>query len=329
MIDENSKVVEEDATDGRCCPVSGDVCDPTTASVAKGQDPAFASSLGSAGNALRHGLTAQAALPKALRLRTEHFLAELRDQLKPAGCLENVLVDEIARHAAGMELAGDAEGAILRYCGQQRSQLDAMLDPAGSSDADACFTAAIANQPIERLGRYQRLHERGFYTAFGRLQDLQAARHESAARASVRKIPQRTSVHGLSLRARRRRAGVCPRCGRDGGHWLACRRWECGGCGLQIGLRWDSVMEGSRLPLCTWFIAIGEVLADPAIRPERLQAAIGLSRSAPLGNFSEESWRPSSHPTSIVCWQACSTLRRERSRLSTVTRGRANLTKRL
>ena len=49
-------------------------------------------------------------------------------------------------------------------------------------------------------------------------------------------------------------------------------------CGLQVGLRWGSVMEGSRLPLRIWFMAIGEVLADPAIRPERLQQAIELPR---------------------------------------------------
>ena len=93
MTDENPKVVEEDATEGNCRPVSGDVCDPSTASVANDQDPASASSLGSAGNALRHGLTARTALPKALRLRTEHYLTELRDELSPVGCLESVLVE--------------------------------------------------------------------------------------------------------------------------------------------------------------------------------------------------------------------------------------------
>jgi hypothetical protein len=84
-------------------------------------------------------------------------------------------------------------------------------------------------------------------------------------------------VDYLHKRARRR-AGVCPRCGDRNGHWLACQRWECSACGLQVGLRWGSVMEGSRLPLRIWFMAIGEVLADPAIRPEQLQQAIELPR---------------------------------------------------
>ena len=37
-------------------------------------------------------------------------------------------------------------------------------------------------------------------------------------------------------------------------------------------------MMGSRLPIRVWFAAVGEVLADPAIRPERLQQVIGLPR---------------------------------------------------
>ena len=177
-----------------------------------------------------------------------------------------------------MELAGHAEGAVLRYCGQQRMHLDALLDGDGSIDADACYTAAINNQPIERLGRYRCLHERGFYTALGRLRDSQAARHASATRARFEEFRSEQACGDYLFERARQRAGDCPRCGHRNGHWLACRRWECGGCGLQIGLRSGSVMEGSRLPLRIWFQAIGEVLADPAIRPDRLQAAIGLSR---------------------------------------------------
>ncbi len=78
------------------------------------------------------------------------------------------MVDELARHAAGMELAGHAEGSILRYCGQQQTQLDSWSDPEGPIDADASVTAAISNQPLERLGRYRRLHECGFYGALRR-----------------------------------------------------------------------------------------------------------------------------------------------------------------
>jgi hypothetical protein len=277
MTAETSTAADENATGGSRLPASSDVIDPS-APVAENPDRALPGELGPAGNALRHGLTARTVLPDALRLRTEHFAAELRGDLRPAGCLEDLLVAELARHAAGMELAGRAESCILRYCGRERSQLDSLLDGDGRFDADACVTAAIANLPVERLGRYRRGHERGFYNALSRLRDLQATRHESTARAPFARFRDEQLCEDYLYERARRRAGVCPRCGDRKGHWLARRRWACSDCGLQVGLRCGSVMEGSRLPLRTWFLAIGEVLADPAIRPERLQQAIGLPR---------------------------------------------------
>ena len=189
-------------------------------------------------------------------------------------------VEELARHAAGMELAGHAEGAILRYCGQQRAQLDRLLDGdgVGPIDPDASFTAAISNQPLERLGRYRRSHERGFYDALSRLRDQQATRQQSTARAQFARFHNEEACIDHLFKRARRRAGACPRCGERNGHWLSRRRWECSTCGLQVGLRFGSVMEGSRLPLRIWFMAIGAVLADPEIRPERLQQAIELPR---------------------------------------------------
>jgi hypothetical protein len=268
---------DKNATDGSRLPASGDVID-SSAPVAENPARALPGRLGPAGNALRHGLAARDVLPDALRLRTEHFAAELRGELRPAGCLEDLLVVELARHAAGMELAGRAESCILRYCGQERLQLDSPLDEDGPFDEDASVTAAIANQPMERLVRYRRSHERGVYSALSRLRDLQATRHESTARAPFARFRDEQVCSDYLYERARRRAEVCPRCGHRHGHWLASRRWACSDCGLQVGLRCGSVMEGSRLPLSTWFLAIGEVLADPAIRPEQLQQAIDLPR---------------------------------------------------
>jgi hypothetical protein len=217
-------------------------------------------------------------LPDTLHLRTEQLQAELSCELRPVGRVEEILVAEIARHAAGMELAGHAESSILRYCGLQQAQLEALLNGEAPIDADAIVTAAVSNQPLERLSRYRRLHERGFYGALNRLREIQASRQESATRAVFAPYRDEAVCLDYLLKRAQERDGVCPRCGDRNGHWLACGRRECSGCGLQVGLRFGTVMEGSRLPLWTWFVAIGLVLADPTIRPQQLQQAIALPR---------------------------------------------------
>jgi hypothetical protein len=202
-------------------------------------------------------------LADTLHLRTEQLAADLRRELRPADCVEDILVTELDRHAAGMELAGHVEGSILRYCGQQQAQFDALLDGEAPIDADAIVTAAVSNQPLECFGRYRRLHARGFYNALSRLRELQACRQDSATRASYARFHDEGACWEYLLQRARQRGGVCPRCGDCHGHWLACGRWECSACGLQIGPRFGTVMEGSRLPLRIWFMAIAEVLANP------------------------------------------------------------------
>ena len=239
--------------------------------------------------------------------------------------MESVLVEELARHAAGMELAGHAEGAILRYCGQQRADLDRLLDGdgVGPIDPDASFTAAISNQPLERLGRYRRSHERAFYDALSRLRDQQATRQQSTARAQFARFHNEEACIDHLFERARRRAGACPRCGERNGHWLARRRWECGTCGLQVGLRFGSVMEGSRLPLRIWFMAIGAVLADPAIRPERLQQAIELPRLGTVRRLLRTIVEAIESPDVDRLLAGLQRLRRELCRLTSVTHWRA------
>jgi hypothetical protein len=44
-------------------------------------------------------------------------------------------------------------------------------------------------------------------------------------------------------------------------------------------------MEGSRLPLRTWFRAILEVLVNPQIRPKQLQEAVDVPRLGTVRNL--------------------------------------------
>ena len=278
IIEEDSDLPAQDAKDGSQPAASGDLLDPSPVPLVVSPTPAAPRRPSPAGNALQHGLAATTFLPDTLRLRTDHLAAELRRELRPVGAVQFVLVDEIARHAAGMELAGDAEGAILRYCGQQQAQLDLLLDGDGPINADAIVTAAVSSQPLERLCRYRRGHERGFHAALSRLRDLQATRQESHIRAQFARFRDEHVCREYLRERARQSVRVCPRCGDRHGHWLARLCWECSACGVQLGLRWGSVMEGSRLPLRTWFKAIGEVLAEPAIRPQHLKQVIDVPR---------------------------------------------------
>jgi hypothetical protein len=156
--------------------------------------------------------------------------------------------------------------------------LHLLLDADGTIDVDASFTAAISNQPLERLGRYRRLHERAFHEALGRLRELQARQQESTVHAQFARFRSEEACEDYLFQRARQSAGSCPRCGSRHGYWLARRRRECGTCGLQVGVRFGTAMESSRLPLRIWFLAIGEVLANPTIRAERLQLAIDVPR---------------------------------------------------
>ena len=210
IVEKDSRLPAQDAKDGSQSAASGDLLDPSTVPLAVSPTPAGPRRPSPAGNALWHGLTATTFLPDTLRLRTDHLAAELRRELRPVGVVQLVLVDEIARHAAGMELAGHAEGSILRYCGQQQAQLDLLLDGDGPINADAIVTAAVSSQPLERLGRYRRLHERGFHTALSRLRDLQATRQESHTALNSRDFATNTSVGSTYGSAPASRSGPVP-----------------------------------------------------------------------------------------------------------------------
>jgi hypothetical protein len=266
MNHENSKLVDMTADDGGRSGVPRDLLDPSKEPPSANPAPAALGRQRSAGTSLRNGPTATKMVPE-LRLQTKDIAAGLRRELKPVGYLEGVLVDEMARHAASMEMAGYAEASMLRFCGQQQAQFDTLLNAEGQIDPDAIVTAAVSNQPIERLGRYRRLHERGFYDALDRFLEAQARRQRTTTRAALAPFYDEDVCREYLLGRARETDGVCPRCGDRNGHWLACGRRECSGCGLQVGLRFGTVMEGSRLPLSIWFIAIGLVLADPTIRP--------------------------------------------------------------
>lgn len=71
------------------------------------------------------------------------------------------------------------------------------------------------------------------------------------------------------------------RCKNRHGYWLmGRRRWQCARCGQQLGLRTGTVMEGSPLPLKSWFAAICSLLINPDLQTGSLAGATGIRRAA-------------------------------------------------
>ena len=236
-----------------------------------------------AANAVTHGLTAKKFIPDLLAERREGYAHGLADELQPASTLEAVLVVEIARHAAGMEFATHAEEAAIRNGARQHEELGSVLQTGVALDTDAALATALVTPAALQAFRQRRAHQRGFHLTLDRLHTLQAARREVRPQQLYDMFSAESAC--VDYLAGRLRADTwrCPRCGCGEGYWLPERqRRQCRHCHAQIGFRTATVMEHSPLPLTTWFRGIIELVQDPSIALDELQARLGLRRRATL-----------------------------------------------
>ena len=236
-----------------------------------------------AGNALRHGLTSRVVLPPMLRSAIGDHLERLRRELRPATHAEELLVREIARHAAFLDFAQEAEAAVLIVGAELPPPLfTSGPEQLGISEIDTALTTSVTSDAADHVSRYRRLHERGFYAALHELQAIQenrlrtpavpplAARFTDEARCMAYLVARFNSLQWR-----------CPHCGHPHGYWLAARsRWECSSCRTQIGPRGGTVMQGSPLPLVSWFAAIARITLDLSLSAAGLAEAIGIPRLA-------------------------------------------------
>lgn len=73
---------------------------------------------------------------------------------------------------------------------------------------------------------------------------------------------------------------VCPRCG-DRSAWPTGRGlWLCGGCRHQTSVTAGTILQGTHLPLVTWFRAIWQVTSQKSG-----MSALGLQRGLGLGSY--------------------------------------------
>jgi transposase-like protein len=241
-------------------------------------------------NALQHGLTAQTLLADVLGAdRLQGYHNRLAAEWQPRSPTEHFLVGELARHAAALELVEQAEQAVLRT--GVRTPMPLPIDDMSTEEEtrDALLAAAASTEALDRVTRYRRSHEKAFYAALLRLREMQAALPANRLpQFQAPALPFATEGDCEQyLRARRERAqGPCPHCGPGRGYWLCQRRrWQCGHCRRQVGLRCGTVLANSLLPLLVWFRAIREMLLNPACSTAELAGKLGLRRFATVRNL--------------------------------------------
>jgi transposase-like protein len=213
---------------------------------------------------------------------------ELLSELAPRSAIERMLVDEIARHGAMLEIGEQAELAVLR---RSAKELAAMHHDETIADADerkeSLLATAVASDAVEKFCRYRRGHEKAVISAIKtliELDDLGRSASKPRPEPSPAAPPRRRTKDECEvwlLRLAEQGLARCPGCGHNASNWLQERRFlQCKRCRRQYSLRSGTVMAHSRLPLATWFNAIEEILANPAITAAELARRVRIRRNA-------------------------------------------------
>jgi hypothetical protein len=111
------------------------------------------------------------------------LVARLRAEYRPRSLTEELYVREIARHAAALETVERAEPALLRTAASAVGPLAGNMTDV--SRDDLLLSTAITTEPLERVARYRRGHERGLHLAVDKLRACQAATYHNGATGEI------------------------------------------------------------------------------------------------------------------------------------------------
>jgi hypothetical protein len=233
------------------------------------------------------------------RSHSDQWLQQFCDEYAPCGPTEWALVRQLARHAAGAERWEEATGASERQAGRylpdfMNGTSSLKLTPCdGSADdqatvkeleTDRTLMSALSTDAAVRGERYSLLRSRAFLRTLEELRIVQATRRAREERSvSLPPLGFADEADCEQYLADRFHNGLlpCSRCGATSGCPIISRKvWECHDCHLQTGLRANTVMARSPVPLLQWFNAIRYVLWRPSISPVELGKEIGLQRTA-------------------------------------------------
>lgn len=230
-------------------------------------------------------------LPPLLRSDRLHtYLQEFAREYNPVSFTERVIIQDLARRVANMELLGNVADAL------QRQGANALLEVtrpiSGATDGnfeDAVLTGAVASSRIDECQRQSLGNSRAFYRGLDVLRSVQTDRRGSVVDLAHPDHRFMTESDCTSYLLRRFENGelCCRRCQGCKGCWLASRRcWECRDCKAQIGLRVGTVMERSALPLVQWFAAIRILFLAPSITTAELSELVDIKRLATVRSLS-------------------------------------------
>lgn len=236
-------------------------------------------------NALKHGLTATTLLSRVVQTeRLDQWVAELRTEYHPRTITEEMLIREIARHAAALDITEQAEPAVMR---QSMLAIEQLVIADDTQKEDHRLAAAVTGETLDRCARYRRGHEKALHQALDKLKLFRAeatSPTRSAGQSAEVAVDPFATTAACELYLRRRLFAAnwrCPACQAEKGHWLQRRKvWECARCAKQTGLRFGTVFEHSPLPLTTWFSVIRSYASQTDIRAEVLAERVGMQRLA-------------------------------------------------
>jgi hypothetical protein len=214
--------------------------------------------------------------------RLDEMLARLHAEYRPQTLAEEFYVREAARHATALEVLEQAEPALMRTAALAMGPMLTSETPA--PDEDLLLATAISTEPLDRVARYRRGHERALHHALEKLVAYQSARPQQHTNPSVDWISKFNTEPGCIEYLQAHFDGsswLCPRCKHRRRSWLATRRvYECAQCGMQVSLRHGTVFERSQLPLTIWFAAIRAFSACNSINVAMLTKLTGITRLA-------------------------------------------------
>lgn len=245
---------------------------------------------GSTATVAEQALAAAKILPDQMdQLRLELESNLIADH-KPKLALAKILLGEVARDSAALEVMQQTELAALKIGMRNARKVADATAPAGVDSgeitAEDVLVAATSSDFYEKASRSRRQRQAALFRSLTLFQLVSEKFDKTRPNLTIeelrRHFPDAESCERY-LKSRREVAEwPCPRCHvRSRKHWLATRHsWECSKCGAQTGLRSGSVMADSPLSLEKWFVAIGMVCIDHNTSAPQLADVIGLSRVA-------------------------------------------------